>query len=165
MLFILYKYLLYKTPLCKNWLLLFSHPVVSSSLQPHGLQHARLPCPSLSAGICPNSCSLHQWCHPAISSSNTLFFCPQSFPASGTFPMSHLFSSDDQNTGDSASATVLPVNIQGWFPSRLTVLISLLSKGLSRVLSSITVWKHPFFDALPSFWSSSHKATWPQGRP
>ena len=166
MLLILYKSLLHKTLLCKNWLLLFSHPVVSSSLQPHGLQYARLPCPSPSARVCPSSCSLHKWCHPAISSSSTLFsFCPQSFPASGIFPVSHLFSSDDQNTGASASTSVLPVNIQDWSPLRLTVLISLLSKGLSRVFSSTTVWRYPFFDALLSFGSSSHNHTWPQGRP
>ena len=95
-------------------LLLFSHPVVSDSLWPHGLQHARSPCPSPSPGVCPSS--LHQWCHPAILSSNTLFsFCPQSFPVSGTFPMSHLLASGDQNTGASASASVLPMNIQDSF--------------------------------------------------
>ena len=82
------------------WLLLFSCPVTFNSLWPHGLQHTRPPCPSPSPRVCPNSYSLHQWCHPAISSSDTLFsFCPQSFPASGTFPMSQLFVSDDQNTG------------------------------------------------------------------
>ena len=108
-------------------LLLFSCPGMSNSLWPHGLQHVRYPCPS---GVCPSSRLLHQWCHPAISSSDALFSsCPQSFPASGTFPMSHLFTSDDQNTG--ASASVLPVNIQGWSPLRLTGLNSLLSKGLS----------------------------------
>ena len=115
--------------------LLFSHPVISDSLRPHGLQHARPPHPSPSPGACPSSCSLHQWCHPAISSSEAPFFCPQSFPASGTSPMSQLFTSDDQNTGASASASVPPTNIQGWLPSRLTGLISLTSKGLSRVFS------------------------------
>ena len=102
-------------------LLLFNSPVVSNSLQPHGLQHTRPPCPSPSPGVCPSSCSLHQWCCPAISSCEALFsFCPQPFPASGTFPMSHLFTSDDQTTGASASASILPVNIQGWSPLRLT---------------------------------------------
>ena len=107
---------------------------------------------------------LHQWC-PAILSSDTLFFCPQSFPISGTSPMSHLFTSDDQNTGVSASASVLPVNIQGWSPLRLTGLIFLLSKGLSGVFSSITIWRHRFFVILPSLQSSSHNCMWPLGRP
>ena len=91
-----------------------------NSLQSHGLQHTRPPCPSSSSGVCPNSCLLHQWCCLAISSSDTLFsFCPQSFPALETFPMSHLLVSDNQNTGTSASASVLPVTIQGWSPLRL----------------------------------------------
>ena len=115
---------------------------MSNSLRPYGLQHIRLPYPSLSPRVCPSSCSLHQRCHPAISSSDALFsFCPQSFPASGTFPMSHLFTSDDQNTGASASASVLPVNILGWSPLRLADLI-LLAKGLSWVFSSTTVQRH-----------------------
>ena len=116
-------------------LLLFSHPVMSDSLQPHGLQCTRPPCPSPSPEVCPSSCPLHWWCHLAIWSSDALFSCPQSFPTSGTFPISRLFTSDDQNTGASASA-VLPTSIQGWFPLRLTGLISLLSKGLSGVFSS-----------------------------
>ena len=145
--------------------LLFSCPVVSDSLQPHGLQHTRPPSPSPSPTVCPSSCSLHQWCHPAISSSDTLLsFCPQSFPASGTFPMSRLFASGDQNTGASASASVLPMRFQGWFPLRLTGLISLLSKGLSGVFSSTRVWRHQFFGILPSSQSSSHDHTWPLGR-
>ena len=124
-------------------LLLFSHPVLPDSLQPHGLQHIRPPCPSSSLEVCPSSCPLHQWCHPAISSSDVLFsFCPQSFPAAGTFPMSWLFTSGDQNTGASASASVLLVNIQAWFHLRLIVLISLLSKELSGVFSSTTVQRH-----------------------
>ena len=101
------------------------------TLQSHGLQYAKLPCPSPSPRVCPSSCPLHQWCHPTISPSVTLFsFCLQSFPASGTFPMSQLFISDDQNIGVSASVLVLSKSIQGWFPLRLTSLISLLSKGL-----------------------------------
>ena len=95
------------------YLLLFSFPIESNSLQPHGLQHTRPPCPSPSPGVCPSSCSLHRWCHPAVSSSDAIFsFCPQSFPASETFPVNFLFASDDQNTGASASASVLPVNMQ-----------------------------------------------------
>ena len=103
--------------------------------------------------------------HPAISSSDSLFsFFPQSFPASGTFPMSQLFTSDDQNTEASTSASVLPASIQGWFSLRLTGLISLLSKGLSGVFSSTTVWRHLFFGALPSLWSSFHNHMWPLER-
>ena len=147
-------------------MLLFSRPVVCDSLWLHRLQHARPPWPSPSPEVCPSSCSLHQWCHPAILPSDTLFsFCPQPFPASGTFPMSHLFASDDQNTRASASASVLPMSFQGWFPLRLTALISLLSKGLSGVFSSTTVWRHQFFGILPSLWSSSHNHTWPLERP
>ena len=138
-------------------MLLFSCPVVSNSLGLHGLQHIRPPCLLPSPGVCPSSCSLHWWYRRAISSSDTLFsFCPQSFLASGTFPMTHLFTSNDQNTGASALASVLPVNIKGWSPLRLTGLISLLSKGLSRVFSSTTVWRHQFFGVLPSLHSSSH---------
>ena len=121
-----------------------------------GLQYTRPPCPSPSPEVCPSSFPLHQWCHPAISSSDALFsFCLQPFPASGTFPMGHLFTSDDKNTGASASALVLPVNSQGWPPLRLTGLISLQSKGLSGVFSSTTVQRHRFFGALPSLQSSS----------
>ena len=146
-------------------LLLFSCPVVSDSLWPHGLQHARPPCPSSSPRVCSSPCSLHQWCHTAISSSDTIFsFCPQSLPALGTFPMSHLFASDDQNMGASASASVLPVNSQGWSPLRLIGLISLLSKGFSGVFSSTTVWRHNFFGILPSLGSSTHNRMWPLGR-
>ena len=147
-------------------LLLFCCPVLLSSLQHHGLQHARPLRPSPSPKVCPSSCSLHQWCHPAISSSDALFsFCPQSFPTSRTFPVHQLFASDDQNTGVSASASVLPTSIQDWLPLRLTGLISLLSKGLSRVFSSTTVQRDQFFGTLPSLWSSSHNREWPLGRP
>ena len=104
--------------------------------------HGRPPCPVPSPRVCPSSCSLHWWCHSAISPSDALLsFCPQSFPTSGTFPMSRLFTSQDQNTGASASALVLPVNIQAWSALRLTDLIPLLSKRLSRVFST-TVWRH-----------------------
>ena len=118
--------------------MLFSLSIMSNSLQPHGLHHARLPCPSLCPGICSNSCPLSQWCHPTISSSITPFSsCPWSFPASESFLMSQLFASGGQSIR--ASASVLPMNIQGFFPLELTGLISLLSKGLSRVFSSTTV--------------------------
>ena len=113
---------------------------MSDSLQPHGLQHSRLPCPSPSLGACSNSCPLSQWYHSTILSSVGPFsFCLQSFPASGSFPMSWLFTLGGQSIGASASASVLPMSIQGWFPLRLTGLISLMSKGLSRAFSSTTV--------------------------
>ena len=124
---------------------------MSNSLQLHGLQHARLPCPFPSPGACSNSCPLSQWCHPTILSSVIPFSsCLQSFPASGSFPMSQFFPSGGQSTGASASASVLPINIQGWFPLDLTGLISLLSKRLSRVFSSTTVPKHQFLGTQPS---------------
>ena len=109
------------------------------------LQHIRPPCPSPSPEVCPSSRPLNQRHHPAISSSDAPFFCSQSFPASGTFPMSWLFASGDQNTG--ASASVLPMNIQDWFPLGWTGWISLHSKGLSRVFANTTVQKHQFFSA------------------
>ena len=119
-----------------------SHSVVSDSLRPHGLQHARLPCPSLSLGVCSNSCPLSQWCHPAISSSVSPFSsCLRSFPSSASFPMSQLFISGDQSIGASALASVLSMNFQDWFPLGWTGWISLQSKGLWRVFSSTTVWK------------------------
>ena len=120
----------------------FSHSVVSGSLQPHGLQHARPPCPSPVPGVHPNPCPLSWWCHPTISSSVVPFCsCPQSFAASGSFLMSQLFTSGGQSFGALASASVLPMNIQDWFPLGLTGLISLLSKGLSRAFTSPTIWK------------------------
>ena len=143
----------------QSLLLLFSL-VVSDSLQPHGLQHARLPYPSPSPRICSNSCPLTQWSHATISSVTPFSSCPQSFPASGYSPMSGLFTTVGQNTGALASASVLPVNIQGWFPLGLTGLISLLSKGLSRLFTSTTVWRHQFFGALPFLLSSSHICIW-----
>ena len=110
-----------------HYLLLFSHSITSNSLWPHGLQHTRLPCPSLSSGIYSNSCPLSHWCHTTLSSSIVPFSsCPQSFPASGSFPMSHRFASGGQSIG--ASASDVPINIQGWFPLGLTGLI-LVSKG------------------------------------
>ena len=142
-------------------LLLFSHLVVSYSLQPYGLQHSRFLCPSLSPRACSNSCPLSGWYHPTISSSVIPFSSYlQSFPTSGSFPMSFLFASGGQGIGVSALASVLPVNIQGWFPLGLTGLISLLFKGLSRVLSNTTVWNHQFFSTQPSLWSNSHICIW-----
>ena len=119
------------------------------------MDHARLLCPLLFPGVCSNSCPLSQWYYQTISSSVTRFsFCLQSFPASGSFPMSQLFLSGGQSSGALASASVLPVNIQNWFPLGWTGWISLLSVGLSRVFSSTTVWKHQFFSAQPSLWSN-----------
>ena len=135
-------------------------------LAPHGLQHTRLPCASLSPGICSDSCPLSCWCHPNILSSvDPLLSCPQSFQASGSFPMTQFFTSGGQSIGASASASVLPMNIQGWIPWWMispgwTGWISLLSKGLSRVFFSTTVWKHQFFGAQPPLWSNSHSHTW-----
>ena len=127
---------------------------------PHELQ-TWLPCPSLSPGVCSNSCSLNQWCHPTISSSVTCFsFWLQTFPAAGSFSISWLFTLGGQIIGDSASASVLPMNIQNWFPWELTGLISLLTKGLSRVFSKTIIQKHRFFSAQPSLCSHSHICTW-----
>ena len=118
-----------------SWLV-FSCWVVFDSLWPRGLQHARLPCPSLSPGVCSNSCALISCCHPTSSSSVTLFsYCPQSLPASGSFPMNWFFTSGGQGIAASASASVLPMNIQDWFPLGWTGWISWQSKGLSRVFS------------------------------
>ena len=136
-----------------NWNLLlfssvqFSHSVESNFLQPHGLQYARHPCLSSTPGVDSNSCPLSRWCHPTISSSVVIPFssCLQSFPASGSFQISHFFASGGQSIGVSASASVLPVNIQDWFPLGWTDWISLQSKGLSRVFSNTTVQQHQFF--------------------
>ena len=127
------------------------------SLQPHVPQHARPPYPSPTARVYPNLCPLSWWCHPTISSSVVPFSsCPQSFPASGSFQMSQLFTSDGQSIGVSASASVLPMNIQDWSPLGWTGWISLQSKGLSRVFSNTTVQKSQFFGPQHSFWSNSH---------
>ena len=130
----------------------FSHSVLSNSLQPHGLHHARLPCPSPTPRACTNSGSLSRWCHPTISSSVIPFSSHlQSFAASGSFLVSQFFASGGQNIGISASASVLPVNVQGWFPLELTGMIFLKSKGLSRVFSNTTIQKHQFFSIHLSF--------------
>ena len=132
----------------------FSCSVMSDCLWPHGLQHTRLLCPSLSPRACSNSCPLSRWCHPTISSSVVPFSsCLQSFPASGSFPMSHFFPSGGQSIGVSASASVLPMNIQDSLPLGLTGLISLQSKRLSRVFSNTTVQKNS--SALSFLYSSS----------
>ena len=123
-----------------------SRSVVFDSFWPHELQHARPPSPSPSPGVYPNSCSLSQWCHPTISSSVVPFsFCLQSFPASESFQMSQLFTSGGQSIRVAPSASVVPMNIQDWFPLGWTGWISLQSKGLSRVFSNTTVQKHQFF--------------------
>ena len=125
----------------------FSRLVMSNSLWPR-LQHARFPCPSPTPRTYSNSCPLSWWCHPTISSSVAPFSSHlQSFPASGSFPMSQFFALGGQSIGVSASALVLPMNIQDWFPLGLTGWISLQSKGLSRVFFSTTVQKHQFFNA------------------
>ena len=126
----------------------FSCSVVSDSLQPHGLQHARPPCPWPTPGACSNSCPLSQWCHQTISSSVVPFSsCLQSFPASGSFQMSQFFTSGGQSIEVSVSASVLSMNIQDWFPLGWTGRTSLQSKGLSRVFSNTTLQKHQFFSS------------------
>ena len=130
----------------------------------HGLQHTSLLCSSLSPGVCSDSCPLSQWCHPTISTSVSPFFsCPQSFPASGSFPVSQLFASGGQSI--EVSASVLPMNIQDWFPLGWTGWISLQSKGLSRVFSTTTIQKHQFFSIQLSLLSNSNIHTWLQEKP
>ena len=144
----------------------FSHSVMSDSLRPHEPQHARSPCPSPTSGIYPNSCPLSWWCHPTISSSVVPFSsCPQSLPASGSFPMSQLFTSCGQSIGVSPSTSVLSMKSQDWSPLGRTGWISLQSKGLSRVFSNTTVQKHQFFGAQLSSLSNSHIHTWPLEKP
>ena len=126
----------------------FSHSVVSDSLPPHEPQHARPPCPSPTPGVHPIPCLFSRWCHPTISSSVFPFsFYPQSFPASGSFPMSQLFPSGGQSIGVSSSTSVLPMKTKDWSPLGWTDWISLQSKGLARVFSNTTVQKHQFFCA------------------
>ena len=143
----------------------FSRSVVSDSLRPQELQHTRPPCPSTTPRVHPNPCPLSRWCHPTISSSVVPFSsCPQSFPASGSFQMSQLFTSGGQSIGVSPSASVLRMNTQDWSLG-WTGWISLQSKGLSRVFSNTTVQKHQFFDTQLSSQSNSHIHTWPQEKP
>ena len=144
----------------------FSHSVVSDSLWSHGLQHTRPPCPSPTPGVHPNLCPLSQWCHPIISSSVIPFSsCSQSFPESGSFPMSQLFTWGGQSIGVSASTSVLSMNTQDWSPLGWTGWISLQSKEPSRVFSNTTIQKHQFFRAQLSLQSNSHIHTWPLEKP
>ena len=144
---------------------LFSCSVVSDSLRPQGLQHTRLPCPSPTPRACSKSCPSSRWSHSTISSSVFPFSsCLQFFPLLGSFPKSQFFSSGGQSIGVSASASVLPMNIQNWFHLGWTGLISLQSKGLSRVISNTTVQKHQFFSVQCSLWSNSHIHTWLLGK-
>ena len=143
----------------------FSRSVLSDSLRPHELQHTRPPCPSPTPGVHSNSCPSSRWCHPAISSSVVPYSsCPQSLPASESFPMSQLFTWSDQSIGVSALASFLPKNTQDW-SLEWTSWIILQSKGLSRVFSNTTVQKHQFFDTQLSLQFTSHIHTWPLGKP
>ena len=140
-----------------HWSGQFSCSVMSDSLRPHGLQHTRLPSPSPTPGDSSNSCPSSQWCHPTISSSVIPFAsCLQSFPASGSFSMSPFSASGGQSIGVAASASVLPMNIQDWFPLGWTGWISLQTTGLSRVFSNTIGQRRQFFDAQRSLWSNSH---------
>ena len=144
----------------------FSHSVMSNSLWPHELQHARPPCPWPTPGVYPNSCPSSQWCHPVISSSVIPFSSsPKSLPTSGSFPISQPFAWGGQSIGVSASASVLPMNTQDWSLLEWTGWISLQSKGLSRVFSNITIQKHQFFGTQLSSQSNSHIHTWPLEKP
>ena len=144
----------------------FSRSVVSNSLRPQEPQHARPPCPSPTPRVHPNPCPSSRLCHPTISSSVIPFsFCPQSFSASGSFPMSQLFTAGSQSIGVSAATSVLPINTQDWSPLGWIGWIFLQSKGLSRVFSNTTVLKHQFFSAQLSSQSNSHIHTWPQEKP
>ena len=144
----------------------FSRSVMSDSLRPHEPQHARPPCPSPNPRVHPNPCPLCRWSHPTVSSSVTPFSsCPQSFPASGSFQMSQLFTSGGQSNGVSASTSVFAMNTQDWSPLGWIVWISLQSKGLSRVFSNTTVQKHQLFGTPLSSQSNSHIHTWPLEKP
>ena len=144
----------------------FSCSVVFDSLRPHESQHARPPCSSPTPRVHSNSCPSSWWCHPAISSSVIPFSsCPQSLPASGSFPISQLFAWSGQSIGVSALASVLPMNTQDWSPLEWTGWTSLQSKGLSRVFSSTTIQKHQFFGVQLSSQSNSHIHTWPLEKP
>ena len=144
----------------------FSRSGMSDSLRPHESQDIRLPCSSPTPGVHSDSRPSSQWCHPAISSSVVPFSsCPQSLPASESFPMSQLFAWDGQSTGVSALATFLPKKSQGWSPSEWTGWISLQFKGLTRDFSSTTVQNHHFFSPQLSSQFNSHIHTWPQEKP
>ena len=139
--------------------------IISISLWPRESQHARPPCPSPTPRVHSNSHPWSRWCHPALSSSVIPFSCPQSFPASESFPMSQLFSWGGQSSGVSSLASFLPKKSQGWSPSEWTGWISLQSKGLSRVFSNTTVQKHQSFGSQSSLQSNSHIHTWPLEKP
>ena len=159
------RYVVSDSPCFYDLLSQFSHSVVSGSLRPHELQHSRPPCPSPTPGVHADSCPLNWWCHPAISCSVVPFSsCPQSLPASESFPMSQLWAWGGQSTEASALASFLPKKSQGWSSER-TGVISLQSKGLSRVFSNTTFQKHHFFGAQLSSQSNSHIHTWPQEKP
>ena len=144
----------------------FSCSVMSDSLWPHGLQHTSLPCPSPTPGAYSNWCPLSWWYHPTISSSVVPFSSSlQSFPASGSFQVSQFLASGGQSIGVSASASILLMNFQDWFPLGWTGWISLQSMGLSRVFSNTTVQKHQVFGTQPSLWSNSQIHTWPLEKP
>ena len=150
-------------PIWIHWRpVLFGCSVMSDSLGSHKMQCTRIPCPSLSPRVCSNPCPLSQWCHPTMSSCVAPFSCPQSFPASGFFPVSWLYTSGSQRIRTSASASVLPVSIQGWFPLGLIGLISLQSSELSRVFSGTVVQKRQSFGTQPFLWPSWHIHTWLQ---
>ena len=159
-----------KTDSGENWVLFWWLRPFFSSVQslshvrlfgPHEPQHTRPPCPSPIPGVYSDSCPLRWWCHPTISSAVDPFSsCLQSFPALRSLPMSQFVTSGGQSIGVLASAAVLPMNIQGWFPLGLTGWISLQSKRPSRVFSNITVQKHQFFSVQPSLWSNSYICTW-----
>ena len=158
--------LLWYTILYINSFLQFSSVAQSCpTLQPHESQHARPPCPSPTPGVHSNSHPSSRWCHPAVSSSVVPFSCPQSLPASESFPLSQLFTWSGQSTGVSALASFLPKKFQGWSPFEWTGWISLLSKGLSRVFSNTTVQKHQFFGVQLSSQSNSHIHIWPLKKP
>ena len=143
----------------------FSSSVMSNSLWPHESQHARPPCPLPTPRVYSNSCPSSWWWHPVITSCIVGFSCPQSLPASGSFPMNQLFTGGGQSTGVSASASVFPMNTQHWSPLGWTAWISLQSKGLSRVFSSTTVQKHHFFDTQLSSQPNTHIHPWPLEKP
>ena len=168
LLYFLFLYILVALLPISTWFssVQFKYSVVPDSLLPNELQHARPPCPSQTPRVHPNSCPLSRWCHPTISASVIPFSsCPQSFPTSGSFPISQLTVSGGQSIGVSASRSALPMNTQDWSPLGWTGWISLQSKGLSRVFYNTTVQKHQFFRAQLSSQSNSHVHTWPLEKP
>ena len=141
---------------CTLLLLLANHIQLLADVQPHGLQHARLFCPPLSSGVCSHSRPLNGGCYLTILSSEPFSFCHKYFLALGSFPMTQLFASGGQSIGASASTSVLPLNFQGWLPLWLIGLVSLQSKGHSKVFYRTTIWKNQFFSVQSSLWFNSH---------